>query len=175
MFDPLRPPGLSWTSRMRSSRSMRPAPRKALAAIFREPELVVEAMGNWGCRDDGGWRLSGRCSPPHRCGTSLSQRSHVTQVFPNRGGSLGETRAETEASRCGVSLGFDSGVKSPIAGVPCPLFFLGHGNKKIRRWPPNIISHSLMPFNIPSLSHRPSIPLTTSPSRSPPSNTRTSS
>ena len=73
---------------MRSSRSIRPAPRKALAAIFREPELVVEAMDDNECGDDGGWRLSGCCSL-QRCGTSLSQRSHVTQVFPNRGESLG--------------------------------------------------------------------------------------
>ena len=33
---------------MRSSRSMRPAPRKAFATIFREPELVVEAMDEYG-------------------------------------------------------------------------------------------------------------------------------
>jgi len=28
---------------------MRPAPRKALATIFREPELVVEVMDDYGC------------------------------------------------------------------------------------------------------------------------------
>jgi len=33
---------------------MRPALRRALEAIFREPELVVEAMDNFGCGDDGG-------------------------------------------------------------------------------------------------------------------------
>ena len=54
---------------------------------------------------------------------SLSQRSHVTQVFPNRGRSLGENRAEIQNTGCGVLLGFDSGVKSPIAAVPRLLFF----------------------------------------------------
>jgi hypothetical protein len=39
---------------MRSSRSMRPAPRSALETIFREPELVAEVIDNAGCGDDGG-------------------------------------------------------------------------------------------------------------------------
>ena len=45
---PLRPPGLSVASRMRSSRSMRPALRKALATMLRLPEGGAELDENMG-------------------------------------------------------------------------------------------------------------------------------
>ena len=50
---PLRPPGLSATSRMRSSWSMRPALRKALAATERLPDGGAEADDSM----DDGWAL----------------------------------------------------------------------------------------------------------------------
>lgn len=159
---------------MRSSRSIRPAPRRAFVTIFRELELVVEAIGHYGCEDGGGKRLSGCCGL-QRCGTSLSQRSHVTWVFPNRGGSFGEDRAEIQIYGCGVFLGFDLGVKSSGRGCALFAFFFSATEIKIRRWPLSIISHSPMPCSLPSLSRRPSIPLMTSLSRSPPSSTLTSS
>ena len=159
---------------MRSSRSIRPAPRRAFVTIFRELELVVEAIGHYGCEDGGGKRLSGCCGL-QRCGTSLSQRSHVTWVFPNRGGSFGEDRAEIQIHGCGVFLGFDLGVKSSGRGCALFAFFFSATEIKIRQWPLNIISHSRMLYNILSLSRPQYIPPTTSPNRSPPFNTRTSS
>jgi hypothetical protein len=61
LLAPLRPPGLSVASRMRSSRSMRPAPRRALAATVREPlgwlAVAAENMGGGGVGELGrGWR-----------------------------------------------------------------------------------------------------------------------
>ena len=160
---------------MSTSRS-RAALRRALEMRFREPELVVEVMDSCGYEDDGGQRLSASgCGRLQRCGTSVE--STVTchtysQIGEGRPGKT-ERSFNIKAAEFFWVLILGLNLRSRPRSV-C-FFFLGHGNKKIRQWPLNIISHSPMLYNIPSPSRRQCIPLTTSPNRSPPYNTRTSS
>ena len=114
---------------MRSSRSIRPAPRKALEAIFREPELVVEAMGDDGCGDDDGQRLSSCCGL-QRCGTSLSQRSHVTQYSQIGEGNPEETERRFKIVAAEFFWVLIRGLNLRSRLHPVRFFFSGHGNKK---------------------------------------------
>ena len=161
---------------MRTSRSIRPAPRKALETRFRELELVVEVMDNCRWEDDGGKRLSGSgCCRLQRCGTSFESTVTCHTYFQIGEGGPEESERSFKIKGAEFFWVLILGLNLRSRRKSVLLFFFSATEIKIRQWPLNIISHSPMPYNIPSPSRHRYIPLTTSPNRSPPSNTRTSS